>query len=191
MRMAILVVRIVSMLSISDAYGQVAPIGAAAGPSPLGITSPLGIGPGLPVAPTGIPLGAVELGGAGVSPGASSTLSVGSAGSDSLCAGFDSAIPQASFGSTPAISGELPNTPEFDGGGITGHATGTCAPGGAATFARVQGSASSPTGIAPGSKVGEVGIPLGSTELGAGGLSPPPTDPIVNPVTTTSPLGGM
>ena len=30
-------------------------------PSPLGITSPLGIGPGAPVPPTGLPLGTTEL----------------------------------------------------------------------------------------------------------------------------------
>jgi hypothetical protein len=50
-------------------------------------------------------------------------------------------------------------------------------------------SASSPTGMGPGSPVGRLGIPLGSTELGVGGLSPPPDVLTPNPSAPLSTLG--
>ena len=51
------------------AIAQVGTIGGAPTPSPLGMTSPLGIGAPPPVAPTGIPLGATEIVPQGTSPG--------------------------------------------------------------------------------------------------------------------------
>ena len=47
------------------AFAQVGMITGA--PAPLGVTSPLGFGPGAPVGATGIPLGATELATPGVS----------------------------------------------------------------------------------------------------------------------------
>lgn len=169
------------LLPCGTARAQIAPIGSAPGPSPLGITSPLGIGPGAPVASTGIPLGATELSNLGISPTTSGVSSMGPVTSGvPFCAGFGSAIPQASLGSTQAVAGQAaPVMATFDGGGITGNASGTCVPG-SGTLAGPADSASSPTGMAAAGRVGQVGIPMGATELGAGGLSPAPTDPIVN-----------
>ena len=62
----------------------------------------------------------------------------------------------------------------FDGGGTMGNASGTCMGAAGGSTAGPASSASSPTGMGLGSPVGRVGIPLGSTELGVGGLSPPP-----------------
>jgi len=145
---------------------------------PLEATSPLGVGPGLPVAPTGIPLGATEMASPGMSPltpGASPM-----APSDVPTGCFATAAPSAIGTSSAGIS-------SFDGGGIAGTASGTCtaiATGGASS--RPAASASSPTGMASSGPVGRVGIPLGSTELGPGGLSPPPEALTVNPSTPVS-----
>ena len=191
------------LLPCDFAFAQIGPIGAPTPPL-LGTVSPLGIGPAAPVPATGIPLGATELTNLGVSPTTSGVSPMGpSTGSVSICSGFGSSIPQASLGSSnampsvqmPTMSGmqgsaiqTVPTT--FDGGGTLGNASGTCAPGAGADFARPAASASSPTGIAAATRVGPVGIPMGSTELGAGGLSPPPVDLTQNssvPVTTTFP----
>ena len=54
------------LLDCGAAFSQVgtgAPV-----PSPLGITSPLGMAPGSPVPPAGIPMGATELASPGLSP---------------------------------------------------------------------------------------------------------------------------
>jgi hypothetical protein len=48
-------------------------------------------------------------------------------------------------------------------------------------LARPAASASSPPGMGSASSVSRIGIPLGSTELGAGGLSPPPNVLTANP----------
>jgi hypothetical protein len=50
-------------------------------------------------------------------------------------------------------------------------------------------SASSPTGMGSASSVSRIGIPLGSTELGVGGLSPPPVVLTPNPSAPQSTLG--
>ena len=62
----------------------------------------------------------------------------------------------------PGTSG----TALFDGGGMAATVSGACA---------TSATASAPlaSSMGPGSSVGMVGIPLGSTELGGGGLSPP------------------
>lgn len=184
------------------AFAQVGPIGAPTPPL-LGTTSPLGIGPAAPVPATGIPLGATELTNLGISPTTSGVSPMGpSTSSVSICSGFGSSIPQASLGSSnvmpsvqmPTMSGMQGSTIQtvpttFDGGGTLGNASGTCAPGASADFARPAASASSPTGIAAATRVGPVGIPMGATELGAGGLSPPAVDPTQNlsaPIATMS-----
>ena len=202
------------LLSCAPAFAQVGGMGITPGSSPLGMTSPLGIGPGLPVAPVGIPLGATELASPGVSPTTSGASPMGPAtGSIALCSGIGGSVPQASFGVSTAMTPGNPMTgmpfnsvsgssvgtgmstgvssPStiFDGGGTTGNASGTCVAGGGSALAGPAASASSPTGMSAMS-VGRVGIPLGSTELGAGGLSPPPEDLTVNPSVPTSTFGG-
>jgi hypothetical protein len=170
-----------TILFSSSAVAQVSVVGGAPGPSPLGMTSPLGLGAAAPVAPTGIPLGATELVPPGTSPG---TTPAGLSTSDiAACSGFGGSLPEASFGaptmSTSSAAGSTISstglTTVFDGGN-TGTASGTCVPGANTALARPTASASSPTGIAAGGPASRVGIPMGSTELGAGGLSPPPVD---------------
>jgi hypothetical protein len=76
----------------------------------------------------------------------------------------------------------------FDGGGMSATAPTTC---------DASATASTPlaSSLGPGSTVGPAGIPLGSTELGGGGLSPPSvalspnsSAPVMNSLT---PLSGM
>ena len=185
---------IAAMLAVAMSPGlaiaQVGTIGGAPTPSPLGMTSPLGIGTPPPVAPTGIPLGATEIVPQGTSPGV--TPSGLSTNDLAVCSGFGSSIPQASFGapatgaaSTVGTSGSSPTglATVFDGG-TTGTASGTCTAG--PNLASPTASASSPTGMSAGAPVGRVGIPMGSTELGAGGLSPAPLD-----VTGTASVSSM
>jgi hypothetical protein len=157
-----------AVLGAGTASAQVNMVGGAPGPSPLGLTSPLGLGAAAPVASTGIPLGATELIPPGTSPAGLSTSDIAAcSGSSGLTAVFD--------------------------GGTTGTASGTCTSGATTALARPTASASSPTGMAAAAPVGRVGIPMGSTELGAGGLSPPPvavTGSISSLLSTSSPTFG-
>jgi hypothetical protein len=153
----------VSLLGGSSASAQVGGVGT----SPLGAASPLAMGPGVPVAPTGIPLGATEMTTPGTSPAPSSTM--GAIGCSS-----------AGGPTSPAAA------PLFDGGGMAGAASSGCAGTGA-------GGSSMPA--LPTLRAGRAGIPLGSTELGNAGLSPAPpvstmfVSPLVPSVTT--PLSTM
>src|SRR5229473_4712953 len=151
------------------------------GTSPLSATSPLAIGSGSPVAPTGIPLGATEMTAPGTSPAPPTTMSCSTTGG------------QMSQTATPL----------FDGGGMPGGATSACAgTGGAGTGGAGTGGAGTGGAGTAGAgssmptlstlQAGRAGIPLGSTEIGSLGLSPPPPvstifiSPIVPP--TTAPL---
>ena len=150
---------------------------------PLEITSPLGI-PNAPVGHTGIPIGATELATPGVSPttfGASPLIGA-------TCAGASPA-PAYAFTSRPmpgAVAGMgASSSGLLDGGGMTATAPGTCA-------ASATASAPLASSMGPGSSVGPVGIPLGSTEIGGGGLSPPSVALNPNPsAPVVSLLGGM
>ena len=136
--------------------------------SPLNATSPLAIGPGSSVGPTGIPLGATEMTMPGTSPAPPSTMSCSSAG-----------------GPTSQTA-----TPLFDGG-MTGAASSACA----ATGSAGAGNAGSSMPPISTLQLGRANIPLGSTEMGSAGLSPPPpvstmfVSPIVPP--TAAPLSTM
>ena len=147
----------VSLLGGSSASAQVGGVGT----SPLGAASPLAMGPGVPVAPTGIPLGATEMTTPGTSPAPSSAM--GAIG----CSSAGGPTSQAA-------------APLFDGGGMAGAASSGCAGTGA-------GGSSMPA--LPTLRAGRAGIPLGSTELGNAGLSPAPpvstmfVSPIVPSVT--------
>src|SRR5258708_41892 len=63
----------------------------------------------------------------------------------------------------------------------TGMSSGSCAGATDGSGSQAAASASSPGMIGSRSTVSRAGIPLGSTELGFGGLSPPPTAVIPNP----------
>jgi hypothetical protein len=137
------------------------------GTSPLGAASPLTMGSGVPVAPSGIPLGATEMTTPGISPAPPATMGTMSCSS-------------AGGPTSQAVA------PLFDGGGTAGAASNACA-----------GTASTGSSMPTLStlRAGRAGIPLGSTELGNAGLSPPPpastmfVSPIVPSVTT--PLSAM
>jgi hypothetical protein len=185
------------LLGCGSAVAQVGGMSTSPGSSPLGMTTPLGMGPGSPVPPAGTPLGATELASPGLSPTMSGT------GVIAQCAGIGGSMPQTSFGigsstagttsgmgssmtgtSTAGTSG---STSLFDGGGITGTTSGACAAIGSSSLAGPAASASSPGGV--GSSGGRLGIPMGSTELGAGGLSPPAVLATPTPSTTLSTMG--
>jgi hypothetical protein len=191
------------LLGCGSAYAQVGGMSISPGPS-LGMTSPLGVGPGSPVAPARIPMGATELASPGVSPMISGTSPMApSTSSGTTCGGIGGSLPQASFGvgasSAGASSGMGSSTTGgsgtatalFDGGGMAGSASGACAASASGSLAGPAAMASSPTGIGSVSSVGRVGIPMGSTELGVGGLSPLPSlltpNPSV-PLMTLTPL---
>src|SRR5262249_2994908 len=160
-------------------------------PSPLAITSPLGIGAAPAVPPTGIPLGTTELGSIGVSPTISGTspLPAGPTGSIATCSGVNSMAGNLSGMSTGTSMVTTPSSPNLlDGGGTLGTASGTCTIGTTSPSANPAGSASSPTGMAASSAAGRVVIPMGSTELGVGGVSPMPQIPTLNPSVPSSML---
>ena len=188
-----------ALLAASLVSGSASAQIGGSGLSPLGMTSPLGIGPSSPVAPTGIPLGATELASPGVSPMTSGVSPLGPATGTTNCSGSGSILPQALSGMgnpMTASSGMSGSSTVFDGGGM-GTASGTCAGTTGSAAAAPAASASSPTGMGSASAVGRVGIPLGSTELGTGGLSPPPDVLTPNPSVPLSsqavpcPLTGM
>ena len=187
------------LLASGSASAQIGGIGPSG--SPLGMTSPLGIGPAPAVPRTGIPMGATELSTPGVSPMTSGTSPLGAApGNITTCSSIGGSLPQVSSGmggSIPGISsssamsatGTPGSSALFDGGGTMGNASGTCMGVAGGSTAGPASSASSPTGMGLGSPVGRVGIPLGSTELGVGGLSPPPDVFTVNPTASVSTSG--
>src|SRR5262245_23534492 len=178
-------------LSCGSALAQI----SGSTPAPLGITSPLGIGPAPAVPGTGIPLGATEFNSPGVSPMTSGVSPLGAAPlSTTICSGINSltgnlsggAMTGSSVGSGMSNAGTSASSMTFDGGGNVGTASGTCAGIAGSTSGQAAASASSPTMATSSSSVGRVGIPMGSTELGVGGLSPAPQIPTVNPSVPSS-----
>jgi len=194
------------LLGCGSAYAQ-APLNVSPLP-PLGLTSPLGI-PNAPVGHTGIPMGASELATPGVSPttfGASPLIGTTCAGASPVPASgaTPSAMTGISVGMGVTTAAGSPTTGAdtatgnsnttlssgalFDGGGMTASAPGACG---------ASATASPPltSSMGPGSSVGSVGIPLGSTEMGGAGLSPPSVALNPNPsapaLSLLTPLGGM
>ncbi len=157
----VLVTLAASFLGCSAAFAQAGGVGSP----PMNATSPLAIGPGMAVGPTGIPLGATEMTTPGISPAPSAMGTMGCSGT---------AGPTSSAAS-----------PLFDGGGMGGASSACAGMGGAAPSMPAQSTL----------QVGRTGIPLGSTELGSAGLSPPPpvspmfVSPVVPP--TAAPLAPM
>jgi hypothetical protein len=189
------------LLGCGSAFAQVGGTGISPGTSPLGMTSPLGIGPGSAVPPTGLRLGTTEVPTRGVSPTTSGTSPLPpTIRSLTSCGGIGGSIPQASYGAASSSmgttsgvgtsgTGTSSSTLLFDGGGTAGTASGTCAGAAGSSLAGPAASASSPTGMGSTSTGGRIGIPLGSTELGVGGISPPPTILTPNPSAPQSTLG--
>jgi hypothetical protein len=158
-----------------------AQVSGMASPTPaLGATSPLGMGIGSAVSPTGIPLGATEIASPGVSPAPGDATGTIAMPSNSTTCSTIGTAPSSMFGSAAS----------FDGGGM---AVGTAAPATAATSGAMAASgmlqtsgmsgmcgagssslasSSAPTSpTAPGGAA-KTGIPLGSTEIGNLGVSP-------------------
>ncbi len=190
-----------ALLGCGSAFAQFGGAGVTPAPSPLGMTSPLGIGPAAPVPPTGLRLGTTELPTLGVSPLTSGASPVPpTMQSLTSCGGIGGSIPQASFGAASTGMGTtsgmgtssaatLSSTLLFDGGSTAGTASGACAGAAGSSLAGPDASASSPVGMGSRSTVGRIGIPLGATELGVGGISPPPVILTPNPSAPQSTLG--
>jgi hypothetical protein len=145
------------LLGCGAAFSQIgtgAPV-----PSPLGITSPLGMAPGSPVPPAGTPMGATELASPGLSSAPAGTIGATGSGTTCLAMGNPS----------PGLSG---SSATFDGGG-TGTGTGTSLPGSAALSGACGTSSTSSAATSPASPGGlpRAGIPLGSVEIGNAGVS--------------------
>jgi hypothetical protein len=157
-----------SLLGCGSVLAQVGGVGT----SPIGAASPLAMGPALPVGPAGIPLGATEMAAPGISPAPLSTMGA------TACSGTGGPMSQTA-------------TPLFDGGGAAGAASSACA----ATGSAGTGNAGSSMPSLSTLQVGRAGIPLGSTELGTAGLSPPPpvSTMFVSPIvpSTAAPLSTM
>src|ERR1700730_15388500 len=121
------------LLGSSTALAQVT-VGTGA-PVPLGVTSPLGIGPGASVGTTGIPLGATEMATPGVSPTAAGTSALGSmttgtcssigASAQPTTSSSGYSIPGTSMaGTSSATGGTSAPTALFDGTGTSGNTSG-------------------------------------------------------------------
>src|SRR5256885_6542505 len=146
--------------------------------SPLGIATPLGMGPGSPVAPTGVPMGATQLSSPGVSPALAGIVPQNAiSGNTAACSG------------TISTTGMSSPTALFDAS--AGTVSGTCATTSVSASSNPAASGSSPTGMGSVAAVGRVGIPMGSAELDPGGLSlPPPATSLTStlPVATAVPV---
>ena len=142
----------------------------------LGLTSPLGGGPGVPVGATGIPMGSTEITSAGVSPLPSSSIANGTAcstvgtspsgmfGSIATFDGGGTTSTTMAMSGTPATSETSTSSGTLDTSGLSG----MCGSGSSSTAASSTPTSTSP--IAPGG-VARTGIPMGSTEIGNLGVS--------------------
>jgi hypothetical protein len=197
----------------------IAQVSGMATPTPtIGATSPLGIGTGSTVSPTGIPLGSTELVSPGISPAPTySTGTIAMPGNGTTC---------STVGTAP--SGMYGSTATYDGGGM---AMGTATPATAATSGMATSSgmstssgisatsgmsttsgmmetsglsgmcgsgsssiasSSTPTSTSPTTPGGaaRTGLPLGSIEIGNLGVSSAAAVPTISvfPTVGTAPL---
>src|SRR5712671_3250765 len=183
--------------------GAMAQVSGMAAPTPtMGATSPLGLGTGSSVSPTGIPMGATEIASPGVSPMPTSvTGTIAMPGSGTTC---------STAGTSP--SGMYGSTATYDGGGTAMSATstssGTSATSGMPTTSGMPetsgmsgmcgsgsssiASSSTPTSTSPTTPGGaaRTGLPLGSTEIGNLGVSSAAAVPTISvlPTLGTAPL---
>jgi hypothetical protein len=178
MRPALIVAMLAILFLCNTAVAQVGGMGS---PTPrIGATSPLGMtlgmAPGAPVPPAGIPMGSTEIASPGLSPPAPGTL-----GMTSMCPATGSTSSGMSGASTI-----------YDGGGM---GTGTSAPlpGSTVTTGACGNSTStssnpSPSIVTPPGGAARAGIPLGSIEIGNAGVSAAPVIPTPGPYPST--MGG-
>jgi hypothetical protein len=140
-----------------------AQVGGMGSPTPgIGATSSLGMAPGLPVPPTGIPMGATELASPGLSGAPAGTM--GMTGNGTTCLVMGSPSLGMSGSSTNFDGGGLGvGTGTLPGGGAT---SGMCGPSSSITSSSAATSPTSPGGVA------RTGIPLNSVEIGNAGVSP-------------------
>src|SRR5215475_11604856 len=193
----------------SAALAQVSGI---ASPTPsMGATTPLGLGTGSKVSPTGIPLGSTEIASPGVSPaptGVTGTVAVPSSGTPCSTVGIS---PTSMYGSTssfdgggmamgtappataatsgasmssgmPATSGMSTTSGMLDASGISG----MCGAGSGSIASSSTPASTSPT--TPGGSA-RTGIPLGSTEIGNLGVSSAASVPTLGVSPTVGNLG--
>jgi len=177
-RELIIAVTLATLLGGNPVFAQVGGIGS---PTPgMGQTSPFGMSAAASgsVGPAGIPLGAAELATPGLSPAPPSTLGSGfticsavvGAGSNSATGLFDGGGVGTSMGTSQI------------GMGGTSSASGACDEVSSAGSAGImQSTPSSPGTSAP---LGVGTIPMGSTELDRGGVSPSPC-PLSGPTLPT------
>jgi hypothetical protein len=189
--MEIMTRRVLISAMLSALFGSTAvfaQVGGAGIPTPgISATSPLGMTPGSPVAPTGIPMGATELASPGLAPATTGPMTL---------PGFGNTCSAIARAATTEGSG---TSSVFDGGGIgvgtsdlttgigapvgTGTTMGTgtdmgmpmssstgtaaiCGTNGTASSSSSAMSSPSPSGAM------RTGIPLGSVEMGNAGVSP-------------------
>jgi hypothetical protein len=190
MRISLIAAIFPTLLACNVATAQVT---GMASPTPIiGATSPLGLGTGSTVSPTGIPLGSTEIASPGVSPApGDATGTIAMPSSSTTCSTVGTA-PSSMFGSTAS----------FDGGGMamgtagpaTAATSGTMATSGMSTSSGTSStgiletsgmsgmcgsgsssiaSSSTPTSTSPTAPggVARTGLPLGSTEIGSLGVS--------------------
>jgi hypothetical protein len=163
-----------TLLGCGPVLAQVGGVGSPTPPAPgMGLTSPFGMSPaaGGSVGPAGVPLGATELATPGLSPAPPGTLGSGF----TVC----SAVVGASSNSATGV---------FDGGGAgtsagTSMGTSQMGMGGTSSASACnQASGAGGTGTlpsilstpGPSAPLGVGTIPMGSTELNRGGVSPAP-----------------
>src|SRR6267154_445276 len=125
MRISLIAAIFPTLLVCNVATAQVS---GMASPTPaIGATSPLGLGTGSAVSPTGIPLGATEIASPGVSPApGNATGTIAMPNGSTTCSTIGTA-PSSMFGSATS----------FDGGGM---AVGTAAPASASTSPGTSGT---------------------------------------------------
>src|SRR5712672_3080215 len=180
--------------------GAMAQVSGMAAPTPtMGATSPLGLGTGSSVSPTGIPMGATEIASPGVSPmptGVTGTIAMPSSGTTCSTSGTS---PSGMFGSAASFDGggtavgaAMPATAATSGAtAMSGTATssGISATSGMSTTSGMPetsgmsgmcgsgsssiASSSTPASTSPTTPGGgaRTGIPMGSTEIGNLGVS--------------------
>ncbi len=176
-----LIAGMLAALLVSDpAFAQVGGIGASPMPG-MGLTSPFSMNSGVgPVAPTGLPLGASELPTPGLSPAPPSTLGTRfTVCSNVVGAGANSATGLFAGGGVGPATGSS----QMGTVGMNAASTSACnQASGAGSAGTLQSTTSSPSVGAP---LGIGTIPMGSTELSNGGVSPTPC-PLTGPTLPTN-----
>lgn len=180
-----------------------AQVSGMASPTPtLGATSPLGVGTGSTVSPTGIPLGSTELASPGISPAPTySTGTIAMPSNSTTCSTLGSA-PSGMYGSTSTYDGggmaTGTSTAATPGSSVMSTSSGISATSGMSTTSGMLetsglsgmcgsgsssiASSSTPTSTSPTTPGGaaRTGLPLGSIEIGNLGVSSPAAVPTLS-----------